>query len=316
MRLLVDLGGTNLRCALQAPGEPPSYWRKVRCAECDGPAGAIAKFLESANGERPRRAAMAVAAPLAGDFVRMTNRAWSFSAEELRRQLGLEELHVVNDFTAVAMSLPFLPPEGCIAVGGGQAATHAAIGVLGPGTGLGVSGLVPAGGRYVALASEGGHMTLPASDEREAAVIAVLRRRGHVSAERLVSGFGLSNLYGALCELAGKPDAGVLPPQAITLRAQAGDALAAEALGYFFAFLGTVAADVALVLGARGGMYIAGGIVPRLRDEFLASGFRPRFESKGRYSDYLAAIPTWLVIEPNPAFRGLAAILDGHRAEP
>lgn len=287
----------------------------MRCADCDGPAGAIAEFLDSAGDERPRRAAMAVAAPLAGDFVRMTNRAWSFSSERLRRQLGLDELHVVNDFTAIAMALPFLPPDARMAVGGGRAVPDAAIGALGPGTGLGVSGLLSAGGRYVALASEGGHMTLPASNEREAAIIAVLRRRGHVSAERLVSGFGLSNLYGALRELAGQGKAAATAPETVTARARAGELLATEALGQFFDFLGTVAADVALVLGARGGMYVAGGIVPSLRDEFLASGFRARFEAKGRYSRYLAAIPTWLVTEANPAFRGLAAILDGHRAE-
>lgn len=314
-RLLVDLGGTNLRCALQSPGGLPRAAWYSRCADWSGPAEAIASYLRGTREPHPARGAVAVAAPLTGDGVRMTNRAWSFSTESLRTALGLEELVLVNDFTAVAMSVPFLPAESRITIGGGQPAAGSAIGVLGAGTGLGVSGLVPVDGRYVALSGEGGHVTMAASDEREAAIVSVLRRRlGHVSAEKLVSGFGLGNLHWALCELAGQPAPTPLAPEEVTVRAAEGDALAAEALGLFFGFLGTVAGDLALTLGARGGIYVAGGIVPRLLPEFLASGFRARFESKGRYSGYLAAIPTWVVTETTPAFRGLAAILDGHCA--
>ncbi|MEJ2513663.1 MAG: glucokinase [Gammaproteobacteria bacterium] len=313
-RLLVDLGGTHLRCALQCPGGEAFAEREVRCADWPGPGEAIADYLRQ-RPEQVTRGAICVAAPVTGDPVRMTNRAWSFSARELAEQVGLSELRVVNDFTAMAMSLPFLPPDGIRQIGAGTPATGAAVAVLGPGTGLGVSGLVPLDGRWVALASEGGHVTLPAVDERETAVISVLRRRmDHVSAERLVSGFGLTNLHAALQELAGQPAAQPLPAEQITARARAGDGLAAEALELFFAFLGTVAGDLALTLGARGGVYVAGGIARRLEPELAASRFRQRFEAKGRYGDYLRGVPTWLITEANPAFRGLAAILDGRMA--
>jgi len=287
----------------------------VRCADWPGPYEAIAAYLRDC-GEPVQRAAICVAAPVTGDLVNMTNRGWSFSGEGLKAKLGLEELTVVNDFTAVAMSLPFLPPGSLARIGGGEAVPGAAIGVLGPGTGLGVSGLVPVGDKFVALASEGGHVTLPASDDREAAVISALRRRiGHVSAERLVSGMGLSNLHAALLEMESRSADGALPAEEITERARAGDGIARQTLDFFFAFLGTVAGNLALTLGARGGIYIAGGIAQKLQPELEASGFRPRFEAKGRYGTYLGKVPTWLVTEPVPAFRGLAAILDGRMAE-
>jgi len=314
-RLLIDLGGTNLRCALQRPGEEPLAQESVRCADWPGPCEAIAAYLRDC-GASVRRAAMCVAAPVTGDMVSMTNRGWSFSGEALRERLGLDELRLVNDFTAVAMSLPFLPPGSLAPIGGGRSVPGAAMGVLGPGTGLGVSGLVPVGGKFIALSSEGGHVTLPAIDEKEAAVISVLRRRmDHISAERLVSGFGLTNLHSALLELGGQPLSAGAPAEEITERARAGDDLARQALDLFFAFLGTVAGNLALTLGARGGIYIAGGIAQKLRPELEASRFRSRFETKGRYRDYLGAVPTWLVTEPVPAFRGLAAILDGRMAE-
>ena len=314
-RLVIDLGGTNLRCALQRPGEDPREQRSVRCADWPGPYEAIAAYLRDC-GEPVRRAAICVAAPVTGDLVNMTNRGWSFSREELKARLGLDELILVNDFTAVAMSLPFLPPGSLAPIGGGEAVPGEAIGVLGPGTGLGVSGLVPVGDKFVALASEGGHVTLPASDDRETAVISALRRRmDHVSAERLVSGFGMSNLHAALLELGGHSADGALPAEEITARARDGDDIARDTLDLFFAFLGTVAGNLALTLGARGGIYIAGGVAQKLRPELEASGFRSRFEAKGRYGGYLRRVPTWLVTEPVPAFRGLAAILDGRMAE-
>ncbi len=313
-RLLVDLGGTHLRCGLQRPGGEAFAEQVVRCEDWPGPAEAIADYL-ARRPEEVARGAICVAAPVTGDAVRMTNRAWSFSGHDLADRIGIGELRVVNDFTAMAMSLPFLPPDSVRRIGAGMPASGAAVAVLGPGTGLGVSGLVPLDGRWVALASEGGHVTLPASDERETAVISVLRRRmDHVSAERLVSGFGLTNLHGALQELAGQPAVEPLPAEEITRRARAGDALASEALELFFAFLGTVAGDLALTLGARGGVYVAGGIARKLAPELEASRFRARFEAKGRYGDYLRGVPTWLITEANPAFRGLAAILDGRMA--
>lgn len=312
-RLLVDLGGTNTRCALQAPGDEPHVVRKVKNRQYDGLESVLRQYLDDLPPEwRPRVAALAVAAPVQGSEVRLTNLGWQFSTESLRAALGLDRMVVVNDFTAVAMALPWLPPEALVKVGPGEPVPGRAKAVLGPGTGLGVSGLLPAGDRWIPLSGEGGHVTLPATDDREAAVIAMIRQRqGHVSAERLVSGAGLTNLYAALKTLAGGVVGEAVTPEEVGRLADEGDEVAREARGLFFDFLGTVAGNLAMSLGALGGVYVAGGIIPKMEKAFLASDFREKFEAKGRYREYMATIPTWLVTEPVPAFRGLAAILDG-----
>jgi len=317
LRLLVDLGGTNTRCALQRAGGAPERVRATRNDEFPDLAAVLHAYIaDIPAGLGPMAAAIAVAAPVTGDHVEMTNLGWSFSTDALRRTLGVEVLRVVNDFTAVAMSLPFLDARSLVKAGGGAPEAGRAMAVLGPGTGLGVSGLLPVPGGWAAVSGEGGHVTLAATDDREATVISLIRQQqGHVSAERLVSGFGLGNLYMALKSLSGEPGER-LQPEEVSARADAGDAVAREALGHFFSFLGITAGNLALTLGALGGVYIAGGIVPRLREAFLASRFRDRFESKGRYADYLRRIPTYLVTDPVPAFHGLAAILDDHMANP
>ncbi len=198
-------------------------------------------------------------------------------------------------------------------VGQGTAVARSPLGLIGPGTGLGVSGLLPAdGGRSaIPINGEGGYVTLAGTTPLEDAVIARLRERfGHASAERAVSGPGLVNLHTALCELDGAA-AEALDAAAISARAQAGDARAVQAVELFFAFLGTVAGNLALSLGARGGMYIGGGIVPRLGDRIDASAFRERFEAKGRFRDYLRGIPTFVVqASTSPALLGAARALE------
>ena len=312
MRLIVDLGGTNTRCALQASGDEPHVIRKVKNRRFDGLEEVLRQYLDDLPAEwRPATAALAVAAPIGGDQVTLTNLGWQFSIEELRTALGLEQLIVVNDFTAVAMALPWLPEDALLKIGPGEPVAGRALAVLGPGTGLGVSGLLPAGDKWIPLSGEGGHVTLPATDDREAAVIAMIRQRqGHVSAERLVSGGGLCNLYAALKSLSGGVVGDVTSPEKISRLADSGDEIAQEARALFFEFLGTVAGNLAMSLGSLGGVYIAGGIVPKLQKAFAASAFREKFEAKGRYRDYMLGIPTWLVTESVPAFRGLAAILD------
>lgn len=313
-RLLVDLGGTNTRCALNIGGDELRVVRKVKNRGYDGLEAVLREYLADLPPEwGPRVGALAVAAPVTGDRIRLTNLGWEFSVETLQDALALDRLVVVNDFTAVAMALPWLPPESLLKVGPGDPVPGRARAVLGPGTGLGVSGLLPAGDRWIPLSGEGGHVTLPATDDREAAVIAMIRQRqGHVSAERLISGSGLVNLYAALKTLTGGIAEQTATPERISELADEGDEIAREARGLFFDFLGTVAGNLAMSLGALGGVYIAGGIVPKMQAAFAASDFREKFEAKGRYRDYMAAIPTWLVTEQVPAFRGLAAILDGH----
>ncbi len=256
-----------------------------------------------------REAAIDVAVDPIGDFIKLTNGPWGFSIEKTRRALGLDRLQVVNDFTALALAVPTLRPGDVQAVGGGSAVENTPIAVIGPGTGLGVSGLVPSGARYVALKGEGGHAAFSPMNDREAGVLHWLHRRyDHVSNERVLSGMGLENLYHGLCSLDGvqpKP----LTPEKITAAALANmDAQCAEALEMFCAILGTAAANLVVTLGARAGCYIGGGIVPKLGAYFARSPFRSRFETKGRFSAYVAAVPTFVILAHNPALRGLATL--------
>lgn len=316
LRLLADIGGTNIRLAWQAsPGGPLNDVRVLPTARFATLEAALWAYLQDVGVPTPREAALGIATPVMGDAVAMTNHSWRFSQRGVREALGFERLVVLNDFTALALALPLLAPGQLRSVGGGQAVPGAAMALLGPGTGLGVSGMVfPPGSRLgVPLSGEGGHVSLAARTQREFDVLAVLQRRyGHASAERAVCGAGLVDLYHALLQLGPHGGAAVDSARQVTgLALQAGDPLALEALELFCAFLGSVAGDLALTLGARGGVFIGGGIVPRLGAWFDTSPFRARFEAKGRFQPYLAAIPCW-VIDPAalPALLGASRALD------
>ena len=310
-RLVGDVGGTHARFAwIAAPAAPPAQVATYACADFASLTQAIGRYLADHADARPRWAAIGIATAVTGDEVRMTNHPWAFSIAQVQRELGLERLLVLNDFTALALSLPALDATQLRQVGGGAAATGAPLALLGPGTGLGVSGLLPARGAAVPISGEGGHVTLAATDAREAAVIELLRRRfGHASAERALSGPGLENLHQALAQLEGESRPAMSAAQ-ITAAAQT-DAHCAEVVELFFGLLGNVAGNLALTLGARGGVYVGGGIVLHIGDRIGDSPFRERFESKGRFRDYLAAIPTWIVTAPeSPALIGAARALD------
>lgn len=309
--LIADIGGTNARFALIDDNRQFYAERILACADFPGLTAATEAYLAEVAAPRPWQAAMAVATPITGDQIRFTNNDWSFSTEAARRKLGLDRLLILNDFTALALALPLLNPDERRAVGGGTATPEAPIGLLGAGTGLGVSGLVWSGQRWIPLQTEGGHVTFSASDEREWAISQILQRQFcHVSPERLLSGPGLVNLYIALAEVEGWPTE-KLNPADISDRGLAGSCPhCIDVLNLFCGALGAVAGNLALTLGARGGVYIGGGIVPRLGEFFDRSAFRARFEAKGRFSDYLAAIPTWVITAANPALRGVAAALE------
>jgi len=312
-RLLGDIGGTNARWAWQADRTAPLQDIVVRpCAAHATLYESAADYLSASGHARPAWASIGIATPVTGDEVRMTNQRWAFSITELQRALGLDRLLVINDFTALAMSLAALGPDDVRKVGAGQAVADSPVGLLGPGTGLGVSGMLPApGGRWVALSGEGGHVTLAATDDREAAILALLRRRfGHVSAERVLSGSGLVNLYKALCVLEGAMPGELRPEDVTTAAVDGTDPRCTEAVRLFSAFLGNVAGNLALTLGARGGVYIGGGIVPLLGAAFDQGLFRLRFEQKGRFAAYLQVIPTWSIIAGTPALIGAARALD------
>jgi glucokinase len=284
----------------------------LRCADHADFHAAVRAYLDTLGpGHNVEHAAVAIANPVEGDRVRMTNYHWEFSIEQTRQQLHLDTLVVVNDFTALAMSLPRLPPEGVRQVGGGEAARRSVIGLIGAGSGLGVSGLIPAGDGWVSLGSEGGHTNFAPRDERELAVLRYAwKHYDHVSFERLLSGPGLPLIYRALAEHAGTHAENLAAPE-ITRRALDGsDAVCVETLDAFCAMLGTAAANLAVTLGAFGGIYIGGGIVPRLGTYFDRSPFRSRFEDKGRFRRYVAAIPTFLITAEQSTFVGASAILD------
>jgi glucokinase len=310
-RLIGDIGATNARFALIDAKDRIDRVRVFACYDYATIEDAIdAYFAEDGLDEAPYAAGLAVASPVTGDTVTLTNHPWSFTISGLREHLALTQLVVVNDFTANALAVPHLKPDERTAIGYGAAAADAPIGVLGPGTGLGMSSLVPTPSGWIALAGEGGHVTMAPADERESVVLDRMRRRfDHVSAERVLSGQGLVNLYNILAEIEGVPAAPFTPAQIADHRIGESEPLVRAALAMFCAMLGTMAGNLALTLGARGGIYIAGGIVPRLGASFAESNFRERFEAKGRFRAYLASIPTYVVTHPIPAFLGLAALL-------
>lgn len=309
--LIADIGGTNARFALCRPGKEAYEERSLSCACFPGPVEAAETYLASVQlVVRPTIGAFAVASPITGDIVTMTNHPWQFSIEGIRHALRLRHLSVINDFAAVALCVPHLISQHRFQVGGGIPLADAPIGVLGAGTGLGVALLVPNGPHWRAVPTEGGHVTMPAADDHESAILAVLRRRfGHVSAERVLSGPGLTNLYSALAEVA-EQQSQILEPTTITERGLAGtDSLCVATMQMFLAMLGTIAGNLALTMGGRGGIYVAGGIVPRLAAMLPTSAFRMRFEDKGRFRDYNKHVPTYIITYSYPAFLGLSALL-------
>ncbi len=308
--LLGDIGGTHARFALsQGTGLPLA--RVLEVADHPTPEAAIAAFLaDQAPSRRPRRAALACAGPVEGEAVSLTNSPWRVEAAALRHRFDLDQVILVNDFGAVAWALPVLPPSSLRAIGGGSARRDQPAVVLGPGTGLGVAAYLPgppseqSGGTVIV--GEGGHGTMPAADDREAAVLSRLRTRlGHVSAERVISGNGLVNLYETIAALEGL-DAPPRSAAEISDVALAGSCGASRAaLDMFCDLLGTLAGNMALTTGAAGGVYIAGGIVPRVVEHFATSGFRDRFEAKGRFRTYLQEIPTYVILQPELGLLGL-----------
>lgn len=310
MDLIADIGGTHTRCALIGPDGRIAAPESLKNTEFSGVDDVLRNYLKNRRvTDRPDRAALAVAAPIINDHIEMTNLEWNFSKISLQSAIEVRRLEILNDFEALAWGLADFGPGDREQIGDGAPDLGAAIAVVGPGSGLGVGALVPHQDGWVAVPGEGGHVTLAATTPKEERLVARLRETfGHCSAERVLSGPGLVNLYVALSEIAGQGTPSATPAK-VTELAQEGDRSAREAVAHFFAFLGTVASDVAVTLGARGGVYIAGGIIPRFVGTIHRSKFRERFEAKGRYRGYLEAIPTYVLTDPAPAFRGLRRVL-------
>lgn len=314
--LLADVGGTNVRFALADPdADRPLLVDSIQpYAVADFPSlTAAARHYLDAAGVHTAHGVIAIAGRVEGNQARMTNHPWVVSATDIQQALGLQTLQLVNDFVAQAMSVrllagadlqsigPALPPSGNTAV--------RTCAVVGPGTGLGVGALLLREDRWTALATEGGHVGFAPGTTEEIAVLQHLAADyGHVSNERLVSGGGLVNLHRALAGIAGDATDTHLEPPDITAGAQAGDARCRRAIALFCAIFGSVAGDMALALGAWDGVYLSGGLVPRLLEDLQHSAFRKRFESKGRYSQALARVPTLAIVHPQPGLLGAAAL--------
>jgi len=319
--LVADVGGTNARFGwVDDACLTVKHVQTLPVAQHAGPAEAVAAYLQmlpAAGGRplpRPRRSAWALATALDGDWVALTNGHWCFSRAGLMQALGLEQLRLLNDFEALALSLPHLRPAQLHAHGA-LPRPEGVLAVIGPGTGLGVAGVVQTSEGWTALPGEGGHATLAATDEDEARVLAEVRRHfEHVSAERLLSGIGLPVLHRAVCAVAGHGARELTTPQIVEAGTKGHDALCRRTLDLFCALLGSFAGNVALTLGARGGVYIGGGIVPRLGELFFESRFREKFEAKGRFRGYLADIPTALITDTLAALTGATAALGQPRA--
>lgn len=310
--LVADIGGTNARFALYGSGGRERL-EVLACADYPDLAAAVEDFIGRVglSGAAGLGAAFAVACPTDNDQIRLTNNHWSFSVAATAARLGLARLQVINDFTALALALPQLDPGQRRQLGGGEP-RPGPLALLGPGTGLGVSGLLASPAGWLPLTGEGGHVTLAAADAADAELIAVVRRNHpHVSAERLLSGPGLVNLYAALAELDGRPLRGTPPtPADILSRGLAGEGLYRQTLDRFCALLGTVAGNLALTLGAAGGVYLGGGIIPRMGEYFDRSPFRQRFEQRGRFSVYLGRLPCYVISDPYAALDGAARLFD------
>jgi glucokinase len=308
--LLADIGATNARFALLDPREKIGPVRTRAVADYPRFTDAVAAFLEGHDAPLAG-AVLAVAGPIEGERAVMTNCPWVIDAAEQRRALGTPAVRIINDFEATAWSLPALEPDHVTALGAGRAVEGAPMVVLGPGTGLGLAAHVPRSDPPVVIATEGGHVTLSGTTTREDAVIEWLRERfGHASAERALSGHGLENLYRALAALDGA-DVPERDATAITESGVAGTCpVSRAALDMFCALLGTFAGNAALSIGARGGVFIAGGIAPRIIDYLLKSELRARFDAKGRLRPYMQAIPLNVIVHPDYAFIGLKALIE------
>ncbi|PRC95183.1 glucokinase [Solimicrobium silvestre] len=313
-RLIADIGATYARFALETSRGEFAQITSLPCADYPDFYSAITNYMSTLKPIQILHAAIAVANPVVGDSVIMTNYHWQFSIESMRIQLGLETLVIVNDFTALAMAVPRLGAQDIRKIGGGVAIDHtkqSVIGILGPGSGLGVSGLIPAGDGWVSLGSEGGHSSFSPRNEREIAVLRYAWKSfDHVSFERLLSGPGMELMYRALADYANVPGKNLTAAEITDCALNNTDSVCVETLELFCSLLGTAAANLAVTLGALGGIYIGGGIIPRLGSYFEQSPFRARFEQKGRFSSYLQAIPTFVITAEHATFIGISEILE------
>ncbi|TQC71391.1 glucokinase [Pantoea dispersa] len=308
--LVGDVGGTNARLALcEVETGAISQAKTFSTSDYDNLEAVIRHYLDEQK-QDITDGCIAIACPITGDWVEMTNHDWAFSTRQMKESLGFTTLEIINDFTAVSMAIPMLTAQDVIQFGGKTPVQDKPIAIYGAGTGLGVSHLVHVDKRWVSLPGEGGHVDFAPNSEEEDAILEVLRAElGHVSAERVLSGSGLVNLYRAIVK-SDQREPENLKPKDVTERALQDSCIdCRRALTLFCVIMGRFGGNLALNLGTFGGVYIAGGIVPRFLEFFKASGFRAAFEDKGRFRDYLVDIPVYMITHDQPGLLGAGAHL-------
>jgi len=305
LSVVADVGGTNIRLAVccHETGEI-SQLRTFSCATFLTLDAALFQYF-SILSEPVSVLCIGIACPVEDDLVTMTNLSWTFSQQALQAKFQLNALYVINDYTAISLAVPFLGDNEKIKIGQGEAQKHGNTAVFGPGTGLGVSHIIHNGNKWISLDGEGGHISFAANSREQTDILLLLQEQfGHVSAERLLSGQGIVNIYHAICRLEGKQVKFHEPQQVTEAGLSASCELAKRSLEIFCEVMGGFAGNLALNLACTGGVYIAGGIVPRFIEFFQGSDFRTFFEQKGRFQDYLITVPTYLITHDNPGLIG------------
>ena len=311
--LVADIGGTNARFGLVAHGSGTIISiARYSVAEHEFLSDAIDHFLQHVNGlaawqPLPMAACLALACPVEGDVMQFTNSPWRVDRHKVNAQLGGARIDIINDFAAVGYAVSDLHSTDWRQLGGGEGLANAPIVVLGPGTGLGVCSLVPVGQGFTVVPGEGGHADFAPIDAQEIAVHKILQARfGRVSAERLLSGAGILNIYQSLAQLAGKPPLHAKPEDIHDAALVGIESLAVKSLELFCRVLGSFAGNLALTLGAKGGVYFAGGIAPKLLPFLESTEFRHRFDAKGRFRSYLSDVPVRVVTKDDLGVLGAA----------
>lgn len=310
MRLVGDIGGTNARFAWLDDQNDPHTPMTLAVRDYPDIGGAIRDFMERTGVSDLTEFAVAVACPAMADEIRFTNNPWVFSKTALQAEFNLDRLVVVNDFTGLAMSVPFLGDEDLITLFDGPGRPGLPLAIIGAGTGLGVSGLLPHHGQWIPIQGEGGHITLPSVDDLDYEIVKFLTAElGRVSAERILSGMGLENLYRALGAINGEKVTPLTAAQVVEGAMERQDPLCLQVLERFCLFMGGVAGDLVLTLGAFDGVFIGGGIGPRIADYMKTSGLKDRMVAKGRFRELMEDVPVRLMTAKYPALIGCAKIL-------
>lgn len=312
--LVADIGGTNARFSLVTGCVNGQYQlsqnQDLRSGEFASFEACLQTYLDTIEGPMPLSACVALAGPVVGDEVVMTNVNWRFSQASVKQQFSFEVFCALNDFAALANSVPYLQPDDLMTIIEGTSKTEGARAIVGPGTGLGVAALVHSKDQWVVVPGEGGHVAYAAQTQREMAVAALMQTRGYLCAEALISGRGMVNLFNGLAEIDGKPVRVEEASEIVSLAWDQQDPLALETWELFCQGIGTVASDAALMYNAKGGVYLGGGILPRNIDAFRQSGFEARFKNKGIQRGFMEDIPVYLILHKHPALIGAAAWLD------